>query len=705
MNTFHQSWSKPLPHPPSAIAVAPSGRTIVAATAFGNETGSVGSLTVLDADTGDTVRQVVDDWHVFSVTFAPDGLRMAIAEHRAHYELGQEEWRTRVVAVDSGAELTRYTGRKRAGQLTYGPDGTWIAVVGQVAPDPPFPENFFCVWVFDANTGAERWARGLAQTAVLACRADSNAIAIAFHDGITVVDAAHGVGQLVIPMPAQATAVAYSSDGRRIVAGTVDGRLCVFDAADGSQLWAVQVHGDFGPVQSVAVSADGRWTTGLGTSAPLGIYDIESGTPKFPPTPMTGGTQVRYSPTLRHLISNARYGPPPAGPYYVPYGLSVVDARNGRNDADTGQYDVMQLDCAPDGRWVVIGQHTDPTGIIERYDLGIEVSRYAIGGSLTDIVLSATGTPLVAVADTGAAVTVIAADSGTRLVRKPIPGTIAAITFADSGQAIVAGGSGGVRLSGIVGDRYWKVDGIGAVNALTAVGPAGDWIACAAGRSVQLLSSTDGHARWGSANIHPQAVTRIAASTDGTWIASGCADRGTRVLTAVTGTQIFLIEGDGKVQSLAFQPNRSLLATGNEDGTVVLIDAATATQRARLTHGVGCRQLAFSADTTLLAASWDDNVVSIYDLTDVGAPVKVRDFTCPAPISGLKFNPTDGTVAVAVAGGTLVTVRDPHTGIEQARLPHPEPVREFAVGADGALTATTSDDGVVRVWTIEETKP
>lgn len=154
-----------------------------------------------------------------------------------------------------------------------------------------------------------------------------------------------------------------------------------------------------------------------------------------------------------------------------------------------------------------------------------------------------------------------------------------------------------------------------------------------------------------------------------------------------------------------FQPNRSLLATGNEDGAVILINADNPAQQARLMHGVGCAHLAFSFDAALLAAAWDDNTVSIYDLTGSGTPPKLREFTCDAPVSALAFNPQDNTVAVAVADGTVVTVRDPRSDIEQARLLHPKSVRDFAFGAGGALIATTSDDGTVRVWTSGVIQP
>jgi WD40 repeat protein len=330
----------------------------------------------------------------------------------------------------------------------------------------------------------------------------------------------------------------------------------------------------------------------------------------------------------------------------------------------------------------------------------LAVSRCPVDASITAIEMSPgeTPQPLVAVADTSSAVTVILALSGTRLARKPIPGTIAATAFADGGQSVAVGGSTGVRLFSLLADRSWKVDTIGPVNALAAVGLAGDWVATAAARTVRLLSSTDGHERWAAPVTLPQAVTRVASSTDGAWIGTGCADRTTRVLDATTGTQTFAVTADGKVRALAFQPGHRLLATANEDGSVVLIDVATATEHGRIERLFGCSHLAFVPGGMLLATAWDDNTVSIYDVTTPGPPPKLRELTVPAPVSGLVANPRDGTIATLVTGSTSVLVYDPGSGQEQIRILHPSPVQDVAISADGAFVATACDDDIVRVW-------
>jgi WD40 repeat protein len=176
-------------------------------------------------------------------------------------------------------------------------------------------------------------------------------------------------------------------------------------------------------------------------------------------------------------------------------------------------------------------------------------------------------------------------------------------------------------------------------------------------------------------------------------------DGNTRILDALTGTEAFSLEGDGRVQALAFIPGGALLATANEDGNVVLFDAATPSEHSRVTRLFACSRITFSFDGALLAAAWDDNTVSIFDITTSGSPPpKLQEFGYAAPISGLAFNPAEHTVAVATAGASVV-VCDARDGIELVRILQPIPVSHFAFSADGALIATTSDDNIVRIWT------
>ena len=666
-------WSKAVPDSGAASVVASSDK-VVLGTGKGGYTDLSGSLVVLDAKTGDIVRQNHDYWQVLSLALSIDGRWVATSEHpdfaSGNASPGDAD-RIRILDVDTGAERCRHTGVLPPGTqaLAFSPDGLSVAAIGDQHP-----------LVFDAADGAERWRMRLdgAFTAI-AWSPDSASVAVGHGNGVAVLDGRFGIQRVLAPCPAPVSAVGYTQDGGLIVAGCVDGTIRVFAAEDGVQSWSKQVSQI--AVVSIAISGDQRWVAGVSRDKMLAVCDVRAGTPRYPPVPCelsSDATRVVWSPTLRHLL-------------VMDYGsaTSVIDARTGRvAHTCPGRCCLIP----PEGAAIAAAGYF----VVERYDLGVLIFERGLGARLAVIEMSPAGTPMVAVADTTAAVTVLDAVSGARLANKPMPGTIASVVFGDGGASVAVGGSSGVRLFSILGARSWTVDTVGAVSALAAAGPAGDWIATAAGKTLQLFSSATGAGRWPSPNTHPKPITRLAASSDGRWIATGCADRMTRIIDALTGAETMAVEGGDKIEAVLFQPNGSLVATVNNDGTIIVIDAATATKRDPATRPFPCGPGAFSFDGALLAVACrdDQNSVGVYDVTVGGAPQEIHRITCTAPVSDLAFNPTDDTLAICTSESLVV--RDARTGIEMVRILRA--VEQFIISADGALLATTGDDSVVRVF-------
>jgi WD40 repeat protein len=712
-------WREPLQHYAKwpTMAFSPSGALIAVGTGTRDDNNnSSGSLAVFDVRTGAFVQPASDDgWQINALTFGPDSQRLATSESLL-CSSGPDQHRLRIIDPQTLIEHCQYAEPLELApdQLAFSRDGSMV--VGALRDlNGPATRAF----AFDAGTGAERWRRPFDGIRELVLSPDSAVVAVLGPTGISILDARDKdkpPRQLPLPADTDTLNLAYSPDGRVIALGCRDGTVHVLDPGTGAALWSEQtvtVAGQRGAVAQISISADSRWlavnswvmqTHPMSMSGRLSVYDLEHGTLRFPAVDFGYPGFMQVSPALCDVVFSVPYGPT-ADPNTTPSESSVIDARTGtlRASAPGG---LVNLAIAPDGAAIAITG--DP--FVELYASGLVVSSFTVDSKLAAMAISPAGTPLVAVADAGPAVTVLTAADGSLLARKPVPGAIADVVFANSGQAVVTGGGAGVRLFSVVGDQSWKADTFGPVNALAAAGPHGDWLATAAGRTVRLLSSADGHERWGTPNTHPQSVTRIAASFDGAWIATGCADRTTRILDAAAGTQKFSVTGDGKVRAIAFQPPRTvpgaanedggivLAGTANEDGSIVLVDAATATERGRISRPVGCAHIAFGFDGTTLAAAWDDNTVSIYDISAAGTPPELLTFTVTAPVTALAVNPSDGSIAVSVADGTSVVARDPHSGIELIRLLHPAPVVDTAISADGALVATTCADNIVRVW-------
>ncbi|EJD44393.1 WD40 repeat-like protein [Auricularia subglabra TFB-10046 SS5] len=118
------------------------------------------------------------------------------------------------------------------------------------------------------------------------------------------------------------------------------------------------------------------------------------------------------------------------------------------------------------------------------------------------------------------------------------------------------------------------------------------------------------------------AVTDIALSPSGQYIATGCEDWSVRIWDARTGQPVGapLTGHENDVTSIAFSPDgRSLyIATGSTDGRVRIWDTRTwQPLGAPLTvHELGITSVAFSPDGRTLASSSEDKTIRTWDLFD-----------------------------------------------------------------------------------------
>ena len=99
--------------------------------------------------------------------------------------------------------------------------------------------------------------------------------------------------------------VAYSPDGRRIVSGSRDKTVRVWDAASGAELACLRGHEEL--VSSVAYSPDGRRIVSGSADKTVRVWDAASGAGAgLPPRARGCGASVAYSPDGRRIVSGSR---------------------------------------------------------------------------------------------------------------------------------------------------------------------------------------------------------------------------------------------------------------------------------------------------------------------------------------------------------------------------------------------------------------
>lgn len=109
------------------------------------------------------------------------------------------------------------------------------------------------------------------------------------------------------------------------------------------------------------------------------------------------------------------------------------------------------------------------------------------------------------------------------------------------------------------------------------------------------------------------AITSLAFSPEGNWLASAARDRKVTVWDASNGEDVLELEGPTRMTTLDFSPDGTILATGSEDGLVFVWDLATGEVLSTIdSFGEGITQVAFSPDGQRLAVGYSGGIVYIY---------------------------------------------------------------------------------------------
>jgi WD40 repeat protein/serine/threonine protein kinase len=483
--------------------------------------------------------------------------------------------------------------------------------------------------------------------------------------------------------------VAISPDGKRIVSGSEDRTVKVWDARTGKALLSLEGHTDH--VLGVAVSPDGKRVLGQDKKGRILAWDARSGRRvSYAPSRMLGGgINLAVSPDGRRIVRVHQ-----DNTVKVWTGKDILSLEGAAGPAAISS-DGRRIVTGSQDRTVKVWDATSGKGILSLRGHTGAVSSVAIAADGKRIISGSwdktikvwdgrTGKDLLTLkGHTGYVSSVAVSRDGRRIVSgcqdktvkvwDATPGKDLSLRGHTNVKTSLAVSSDGTRI--VSGRVAW--DGQG--KPLPAVVQVWD---AASGRIVRTIE-TGG--------------ISVAISTDGKRIVFP-EDRMVKVQDARTGKDLLSLEGHiAGVSSVTISADGKRIVTGSEDGTMKVWNADTGKEILSLqAHTSNVSSVAISGDGTRLASRSYGGEVKVWNATTG------KDLLTLAKhigLSSLAISP-DGN---RIISGNLDTVKvqDGRTGKDLLSLKgHIRVVSSVALSADGARIVSGSHDGTVKVWDV-----
>ncbi|KAJ7745956.1 WD40-repeat-containing domain protein [Mycena olivaceomarginata] len=477
---------------------------------------------------------------------------------------------------------------------------------------------------------------------------------------VRIWDAAMGT---VIGEPLQGhddwvSSVAFSPDGQRIVSGSGDKTVRIWDAATGAAI-GKPLRGHYDSVLSVVFSPDGQRIVSGSSDKTVRIWDTATGAAIG--EPLQGHDDwvrsVAFSPDGQRIVSGSR--DETVRIWDAATGAAISEPLQGHNDQ------VWSVAFSPDGQRIVSGS----------------------GDKMMRIWDAATGAA----------------------IGKPLQGhddSVLSVAFSPDGQRIVSGSRDTtVRIwdtatGAAIGEA---LQGHNDLVSSVAFSPDSQRIISGSlDKTVCIWDTAVGAAIGELLQGHNNWVWSVAFSPDGQHIVSGSEDKTVRIWDTATGAAIGKpLQGhNNSVLSVAFSPDGQRIVSGSRDKTVRIWDATTGTAIGEPLQGHDdwVRSVAFSPDSQRIVSGSDDKTVRIWDAatgTAIGEPLQGHNNL----VWSVAFSP-DGQRIVSGSRDKTVRIWDATTGtaIGEPLQGHDDWVRSVAFSPDSQRIVSGSDDKTVRIW-------
>jgi len=609
-----------------AVAFSKDGRYVV--------TGSVDNTArVYEVAHGTELVRFTLGGAVNSVAFSSDGRYVAT---------GSADQTARVFEVASQKEVTRFSQRGAINTVAFSPNGRYVAT----------GSTDKTARVFDVKKGKQ--------------------VSFLLQDDIV-------------------NAVAFSPNGRSVVTASDDWTARVFETVSGRELMKPLNHKD--SVHAVAFSPDGNYVATASEDHTARVFEVATGNE----VRLNHGNTVdavAFSPDGRYVATGSE-----------DKSARVFEAISGQEVSRLIHADaVKSVAFSPDGRYVATGSDDETARVFETSS-GREVSRLAHRGAINAVAFSPDGRYVATASD----------DRTSRLFEAMGRREVFRLTYGDNIVAMISTPDAGSTTITREDHSTYTKDAAGGKGP--SAGPAQILVLAVSSDGRYLATgSLDQTARVFEVAtgkelahlLHKSPVRALAFSTDRRYLATGSDDWTARVFDLTSQKEVARFTLDNVVNAVFFSPDARYLATGtgNKDATgtgnrshsVGVSDVAGQKQLWRMNYEDVVNTVAFSPDGRYVASGSDDGRVRVWEAA--AGQERLPSFPQEYPIVAVAFSP-NGTYLATGSGDKTARVYEFPTAKEVSHLIHGGSVDALMFSSDGRYLATGSYDHTARVLEIE----
>jgi hypothetical protein len=521
--------------------------------------------------------------------------------------------------------------------------------------------------------------------------------------------------------PLYAHAVAFSHDGKQIASGWSDNRVRVLDAATGRVEATLEGHTE--SVLTVAFATDGQRIASGGYDDSVIIWDANSG--KAEET-LRGHNwwvwAVAFAPDGQSLASASQDGTVVVwrqadggferataftghqGPVYA-----VAYAPGGATVASAGEDGVVRLWSPLDTKPADLKRRVEglPDPPAEHRELASQ------GAPLRTVAYSADGGRLVSGSNDNT-LRIWNLASGESVALRGHGGRVRGVAYAPSGaQVASAAQDGQVRLWDVAGYTESRVlhtralDGHDDAVLSARFSPDGERVVTASrDRTARVWDAATGETLATLREGHRFLASSAVWFDNGRSLATAAGDNTVRLWDVGDGVERHALEGTGRSAALAIDSQGTLLVTDGPTGVVRLWNPSTGEHLLDLDqHEADVTALAVADRGEVFASGDERGRIVLWRRNAGGWSVAAKLEGHSRQITGLRFT-TGGARLVSSSGDRTVGQWDVASGRElrELVLKHPEWVAALDVSDNGRYALTACDDGVARVWRLADAR-